>query len=126
MVRNYERTTDRGKWSEDNLRKAMDEVKNKGMSVLAASKQFNVPRKTLERRLKTGKIVFCVIFKYLYLIQNNLHWIVIILNRYQCQTFLGPSSCFTKRCGRKTRTSFNNTSRKGIWSNQRNVQRIGV
>lgn len=42
----------RGAWSEEDLKNAMEEVQNRGMKIYRASIIYNIPRKTLERRLK--------------------------------------------------------------------------
>lgn len=42
----------RGAWSQEDLKMAMEEVQNGRMSVYRASFIYNIPRKTLERRLK--------------------------------------------------------------------------
>ncbi|KAB0790336.1 hypothetical protein PPYR_15330 [Photinus pyralis] len=47
----------RGNWSEENLINAVNNVSNGNMSVRRASLTFNIPRKTLERRVKTGNTV---------------------------------------------------------------------
>ncbi|XP_051176365.1 uncharacterized protein LOC127291335 [Leptopilina boulardi] len=56
MPNQYKRKSDniRGNWSEESLKTAIDAVKIKGMSVLAASKTYGIPRKTLERRIKNN------------------------------------------------------------------------
>src|SRR6218665_629432 len=52
MVRNYKRKGDRAKYSADNLQRCLEAVKAKEMSLRAASKQFGVPRATIQKRLK--------------------------------------------------------------------------
>lgn len=54
MPNKYIRKTDRGSWKEEDLRNAINKVNNDGYSVRKASMEFNIPRKTLERKLKTG------------------------------------------------------------------------
>ncbi|KAK9703819.1 DDE superfamily endonuclease [Popillia japonica] len=49
-------TTTRGNWSEESLQNAIDAVKN-GMAVMKASKNFGIPRKTLERRVKKNDCI---------------------------------------------------------------------
>lgn len=44
----------RGNWSQENLINAVNSVMNDNMSVRRASVMFNIPRKTLERRIKSG------------------------------------------------------------------------
>ncbi|XP_076803114.1 uncharacterized protein LOC143447068 [Clavelina lepadiformis] len=56
MVRNYVRKTQRGKWSEENMKKAIDDVKNKKLSIRQAAEQHEVPKSTLERHWK-GRVV---------------------------------------------------------------------
>ncbi|XP_060804467.1 tigger transposable element-derived protein 6-like [Amyelois transitella] len=51
MPRNYQRKTDRQKWSEEAMSRALEEVK-KGMPYKTASKQFSVPVMSLKRRAK--------------------------------------------------------------------------
>ena len=43
----------RGKWKKEDLKNAISAV-NDGYSVRKASQLFNIPRKTLERKIKTG------------------------------------------------------------------------
>src|SRR6218665_1226218 len=52
MVRNYKRKGARAKYSADNLQRCLGAVKTKEMSLRAASKQFGVPRATIQKRLK--------------------------------------------------------------------------
>src|SRR6218665_3626870 len=52
MVRNYKRKSDRAKYSVDNMQRSLEAVKTKEMSLRAASKQFWVPRATIQKRLK--------------------------------------------------------------------------
>src|SRR6218665_956023 len=52
MVRNYKRKSDHAKYSADNLKRALEAFKTKEMSLRAASKQFGVPRATVQKRLK--------------------------------------------------------------------------
>lgn len=68
MPRNYKRkqASTRGSWSQDDLRRAVEAVKA-GSSVRNASEVYNIPRKTLERRVKInndvkGKMGFSGIF----------------------------------------------------------------
>ena len=44
--------TGQGAWSEENLKNAMAEVQSGGMTIYRASFVYDIPRKTLERRLK--------------------------------------------------------------------------
>ena len=48
MVRNYTRKTDRGKYGEENLAKALKAV-TEGVPLIRASKEFGVPARTLRR-----------------------------------------------------------------------------
>lgn len=43
-------------WSEENLRSAMETVKNGTLTVNRVSKQYNIPHRTLKRRLDTGNM----------------------------------------------------------------------
>src|SRR6218665_1893144 len=52
MVRNYKRKSDRAKYSADNLQRSLEAVKTKHLSLRAASKQFGVPRATIQKPLK--------------------------------------------------------------------------
>ena len=52
MVRNYKRKSDRAKYSADNLQRSLEAVKTKKLSLRAASKQFGVPRATIQKPLK--------------------------------------------------------------------------
>lgn len=52
MPRLYERKSNRGAWTEEDLKAAFNAVINEGMSSYAASKHFNIPERTLRRRLQ--------------------------------------------------------------------------
>lgn len=56
MVRNYKRKTDRAKWEEDDMRRAVNVVISEKMGFLRASSTYNVPKSTLERRVKKARI----------------------------------------------------------------------
>ena len=51
MVQNYFRKTERSKWLESNLNKAMEEIKKKNLSIRKAAAFYNVPKSTLERHV---------------------------------------------------------------------------
>ncbi|KAJ4430341.1 hypothetical protein ANN_22557 [Periplaneta americana] len=53
MPRNRLRSTDKAKWTKDDIEKAIKAV-NDGRSVKSASKMFNIPRTTLRDRLKAS------------------------------------------------------------------------
>lgn len=53
MPNQYSRITNRGSWSQFDLSQAIDAVLKKNMSVRQAAFESGVPRKTLERRLKS-------------------------------------------------------------------------
>lgn len=55
MVRNYKRKTDRGIWEEDDMRRAVRAVLNETMGFLRASATYNVPKSTLERRVRKAR-----------------------------------------------------------------------
>lgn len=55
MPRNYVRTTLRASWSEKDLLDAMEKVRNKEMGINEASREYNIPSRTLRRHLLTGK-----------------------------------------------------------------------
>jgi hypothetical protein len=55
MVRNYQRKTDRGKWSEEKMMQAVLEVTNNRMGSKRAAESFGVPQTTLERKVKKFK-----------------------------------------------------------------------
>ncbi|CAH2094366.1 unnamed protein product [Euphydryas editha] len=57
MVRDYKRTTDRGSWSEESMREAVEVFLNGKMGYYKAAKQFNVPQTTLERKVKAARLV---------------------------------------------------------------------
>lgn len=59
MVYSYKRKTDRGAWSEGDMERAIQAVRNGEMGWLKASKIFNVPTATLRRRAQ-GKNKFAV------------------------------------------------------------------
>lgn len=55
MVRNYKRKTDRGIWEEDDMSRAVRAVRNETMGFLRASATYNVPKSTLERRVRKAR-----------------------------------------------------------------------
>lgn len=55
MSRRYERKTLRASWSGEDLEKAMQCVRSKEMGVNEASRNFNIPSRTLRRHLITGR-----------------------------------------------------------------------
>lgn len=55
MVRNYKRKTDRGTWEEDDMRRAVRAVLSETMGFLRASATYNVPKSTLERRVRKAR-----------------------------------------------------------------------
>lgn len=52
MPREYERKSNRGEWTEQDLKAAFIAVQNEGMSVYAASKHYSIPERTLRRRIQ--------------------------------------------------------------------------
>lgn len=50
MVYSYKRKTDRGRWSEADMERALEAVRSREMGWLRASRTFNVPTATLRRR----------------------------------------------------------------------------
>lgn len=52
MAGGYSRKTNRQEWSEENMKKAIDMVSNRECGYLKAAKLCNVPKSTLERRVK--------------------------------------------------------------------------
>ncbi|XP_044765556.1 MFS-type transporter clz9-like [Coccinella septempunctata] len=55
MVRNYERKTNRGKWSEAQMKLAIQEVLDGKKGYKSASKAYNVPQTTLERKVNQAR-----------------------------------------------------------------------
>lgn len=56
MVRNYQRKTDRQKWSADDMEKAIEQVLSRAMGYKKAAQTYNIPQSTLEDRInKTRK-----------------------------------------------------------------------
>jgi hypothetical protein len=51
----YKRVTDRQSWSTGNMSKAIEAIRSGEMGLKKASKVFNVPRTTLQRRCKTSE-----------------------------------------------------------------------
>lgn len=49
MVNKYKRKTDRQSWDEENMKKALQKVKNNEIGFKKAAHTFNVPRTTLKR-----------------------------------------------------------------------------
>lgn len=56
MVRNYKRKTERGNWSEQSMKTAVDVIEEK-MGYKLAAKTYSVPQTTLERQLGIGHTV---------------------------------------------------------------------
>ena len=52
MVRDYKRTTKQSSWSETSMNSALSAIRNKELSIKAASKKYAIPRTTLTRHLK--------------------------------------------------------------------------
>lgn len=48
----YVRKSNKGSWSEEDLRRATEAIKNDSFSIRAASRQFNIPESTLRNRLR--------------------------------------------------------------------------
>ncbi|KAF5275646.1 hypothetical protein FQA39_LY06758 [Lamprigera yunnana] len=57
VVCDYKRTTDRGSWSEESMREAVQMVLDGKMGYYKAAKQFDVPQTTLERKVKAARTV---------------------------------------------------------------------
>ena len=55
MVLRYKRKTDRANWSEDQMKLAILAVEKKEMSLRQAANSYNVPKDSLNRRVK-GKL----------------------------------------------------------------------
>ncbi|XP_044750601.1 uncharacterized protein LOC123310947 [Coccinella septempunctata] len=55
MVRNYKRKTNRGKWSEAQMKLAIQEVLDGKKGYKSASKAYNVPQTTLERKVNQAR-----------------------------------------------------------------------
>ncbi|KAJ4433337.1 hypothetical protein ANN_15596 [Periplaneta americana] len=55
MVRTYKRKTDRGKWSPESMRFAVDSVMRGEMGYKKAANSFKIPQSTLERKVKLAK-----------------------------------------------------------------------
>ncbi|VVD03561.1 unnamed protein product [Leptidea sinapis] len=55
MVRNYKRKTDRGGWSEEEMKLAIQEVLDGKKGYKSASKAYNVPQTTLERKVNQAR-----------------------------------------------------------------------
>ena len=57
------RTTSRGEWSEENMKRAIQDVLDREMSERAAAKRYEVPRTSLQDRVKAVKQGQMVILK---------------------------------------------------------------
>ncbi|CAH1984892.1 unnamed protein product [Acanthoscelides obtectus] len=55
MVRNYVRKTDRGGWTEEQMKNAVLAVVENKMDYYLAAKPFEVPQTTLERKVKLAR-----------------------------------------------------------------------
>lgn len=55
MVRNYKRKTDRGGWSEEQMKLAIQEVLDGKKGYKLASRVYNVPQSTLERKVNQAR-----------------------------------------------------------------------
>lgn len=63
MNRNYNRRTDRGKWSQEFMENAVNWVMKGDIGYKRTSLSFNVPQSTLERRVKEACYYMCQINK---------------------------------------------------------------
>lgn len=54
MPTTYIRKSARGMWTQDQLHRAVEEIKNKKMGINEAARYFSIPARTLRRRLQTG------------------------------------------------------------------------
>ena len=54
MVRSYKRTSHRAEYSHDSLTECLNAVRDKTMSLREASRNFNIPRSTIQKRLKSA------------------------------------------------------------------------
>lgn len=54
MVRKYQRTTQRAKWTEEAMKAAIDDIVNNKKKLREASRAYSIPVMTLSDRLKTG------------------------------------------------------------------------
>lgn len=54
MPSTYSRTSDRGKWTEQQLNDAINAVISNSMGINEASRNYNIPSRTLRRRIKNG------------------------------------------------------------------------
>lgn len=52
MGRRYQRKSDRANWDVEVMETAIDAVRQRGMGVKTAAKQFSVPETTLRRKVK--------------------------------------------------------------------------
>lgn len=52
MVRTYKKTSERQKWSQESLTRALATIKREGTSVKQAAKDYDIPRQTLARYLQ--------------------------------------------------------------------------
>lgn len=54
MVNKYKRKSQQGSWSEDVMRKAIQEVTELKNAIKSTAIKYGIPRATLQRHLKTG------------------------------------------------------------------------
>ena len=55
MVKKYKRKTNRGEWSEESMKKAVEAVVEGKMGYMLAGKTFSVPQTTIERKVKGAR-----------------------------------------------------------------------
>ena len=55
MPRNYKRRTDRGGWSEEQMKLAIQDILDGKKGYKSASKAYNVPQTTLERKVNQAR-----------------------------------------------------------------------
>ncbi|CAH1994676.1 unnamed protein product [Acanthoscelides obtectus] len=55
MAKKYKRKTNRGEWSEENMKKTVEAVVEGKMGYMLAAKTFSVPQNTVERKVKEAR-----------------------------------------------------------------------